>query len=106
MTILQTLIPSIDRSHAVAHSRAHFGQGAGPVVYDNLGCMGTEADLSECRHTPFGHSDCKHDEDAGVTCGRVISLSLFFLLQYKRTLNLIKSFCDKRPVFYHNFFMA
>nr|XP_022312464.1 macrophage scavenger receptor types I and II-like [Crassostrea virginica] len=56
-------------SHAVAHSRAHFGQGAGPVVYDNLGCMGTEADLSECRHTPFGHSDCKHDEDAGVTCG-------------------------------------
>lgn len=69
----QTSIPFNDRSHAVAHSRAHFGQGVGPVVYDNLGCMGTEADLSECRHTPFGHSDCKHDEDAGVTCGRVIS---------------------------------
>ena len=80
VTILQISISSNDRSHAMAHNRAHFGQGAGPVVYDNLGCIGTEADLSECKHAPFGHSDCKHDEDAGVTCGRVISSSLFFFV--------------------------
>lgn len=58
------------RANAAAYGSAHFGQGKGPIVYDSLGCRGSEADLYDCPHDYTGHHDCGHHEDAGVTCGR------------------------------------
>ena len=47
-----------------------FGQGSGPIFWDDVGCTGSEQRLEECPHltTPEGSYDCIHDEDVGVTC--------------------------------------
>ncbi|KAG9264044.1 deleted in malignant brain tumors 1 protein-like [Astyanax mexicanus] len=50
------------------HSSAHFGQGTGPILLDNVGCSGNESSIGECRHSGFGKHVCNHGEDAGVTC--------------------------------------
>uniref|UniRef100_A0A672HCY3 SRCR domain-containing protein n=1 Tax=Salarias fasciatus TaxID=181472 RepID=A0A672HCY3_SALFA len=47
---------------------AHFGQGSGPIWYDNVMCTGSETKLSECRHQGIGSHNCGHVEDAGVVC--------------------------------------
>uniref|UniRef100_A0A673B5P1 SRCR domain-containing protein n=1 Tax=Sphaeramia orbicularis TaxID=375764 RepID=A0A673B5P1_9TELE len=55
--------------HAIhAHSGSHFGRGSGPIWRMMVMCGGEEPVLTHCRHNGFGKSNCKHDEDAGVTC--------------------------------------
>uniref|UniRef100_A0A672HDV4 SRCR domain-containing protein n=1 Tax=Salarias fasciatus TaxID=181472 RepID=A0A672HDV4_SALFA len=51
-----------------APTRARFGQGSGPIWYDNVMCTGSETKLSECRHQGIGSHNCGHHEDAGVVC--------------------------------------
>ena len=53
-----------------AAKRATFGEGNGPIHYENLNCIGSEAHLADCpynrvRYWPFA---CRHSEDAGVVC--------------------------------------
>ena len=47
-----------------------FGQGSGPIFWDDVQCTGTEQRLEDCSHlsTPAGSEDCIHDEDVGVAC--------------------------------------
>ena len=47
---------------------AYFGQGLGPVLLDDVSCVGTEISLEECGHTGIGNIDCHHSNDASVIC--------------------------------------
>ncbi|NXG67986.1 C163A protein, partial [Baryphthengus martii] len=42
--------------------------GSGPIWLDDIECHGNESTLSECKHEEWGQNDCRHGEDAGVTC--------------------------------------
>ncbi|XP_035237545.1 deleted in malignant brain tumors 1 protein-like isoform X48 [Anguilla anguilla] len=59
----------LDCGEAVgAHGTAHFGEGSGQITLDDLGCSGTEGSLDQCSHSGLGIHNCRHHEDAGVTC--------------------------------------
>ena len=54
-------------------TRAHFGQGTGPIWLDNAACTGTEATLFDCPANPIGTHNCDHSEDVGTRCIPVFS---------------------------------
>ena len=56
---------------AVPFTNARFGQGAGPIVMDDVQCTGTEGALMNC--TFFSSHNCVHAEDAGVRCTTIIN---------------------------------
>ncbi|XP_012587783.1 PREDICTED: antigen WC1.1-like [Condylura cristata] len=47
---------------------AAFGAGNGSIWLDEVRCRGGEPSLWACPAAPWGQSDCKHEEDAGVRC--------------------------------------
>ncbi|TNN56332.1 Macrophage receptor MARCO [Liparis tanakae] len=42
--------------------------GSGKIWLDELGCLGIESDIFNCRHSGVGIHNCNHNEDAGVQC--------------------------------------
>ena len=51
-----------------APGQAAFGEGSGPILYDNVACSGTEARLVDCPNAGIGIHNCAHADDAGVVC--------------------------------------
>merc|ERR1719272_1033649 len=52
-----------------AASSAAYGQGSGSILYDDVNCVGTEANLASCpKGRAVGSHDCGHHEDSGVNC--------------------------------------
>ena len=51
-----------------APTQAFFGPGTGRIWYDNVGCDGTERNITQCSHPGLGIENCAHSEDAGVVC--------------------------------------
>ena len=58
---------------AIAYTGAHFGQGTGPILLDDLACTGAEYNLTSCSYDSVT-SDCGHYEDAGVRCSTTCEL--------------------------------
>ncbi|KAJ8032290.1 Neurotrypsin [Holothuria leucospilota] len=45
-----------------------YGQGTGPILLDEVTCMGSETNIAACPSEGWGINDCTHREDAGVQC--------------------------------------
>ncbi|XP_060574189.1 deleted in malignant brain tumors 1 protein-like, partial [Ruditapes philippinarum] len=54
---------------AISYQSAHFGQGSGQILLDDLSCDGSENDIANCGNRGWGTHNCGHHEDAGVRCG-------------------------------------
>uniref|UniRef100_UPI00398F48C2 neurotrypsin isoform X2 n=1 Tax=Pristiophorus japonicus TaxID=55135 RepID=UPI00398F48C2 len=55
-------------SPAKAKSLAHFGEGSGPILLDDVQCTGNELSIDQCPKSLWGEHNCGHKEDAGVSC--------------------------------------
>nr|XP_015201540.1 PREDICTED: CD5 antigen-like [Lepisosteus oculatus] len=53
-----------------AGTEASWGEGNGTVWLDEVTCRGSELHLWDCEHAALGQSDCRHKEDAGVSCAK------------------------------------
>ncbi|XP_031565288.1 uncharacterized protein LOC116300545 [Actinia tenebrosa] len=51
-----------------AHGTAYYGQGTGPMILDDVNCLGNETRLGECSMKEPLNSNCAHSEDAGAEC--------------------------------------
>ncbi|KAK7483846.1 hypothetical protein BaRGS_00024954, partial [Batillaria attramentaria] len=48
---------------------AHYGQGRGPILLDDVRCRGNESSILDCQHRGLGvFWFCDHSEDVGVDC--------------------------------------
>ena len=50
---------------------AAFGQGSGPILLDDVMCLGNENNLLDCGRPPVEQHNCLHSEDAGAVCFNV-----------------------------------
>jgi hypothetical protein len=46
--------------------KAYYGEGSGPILFDDVQCKGYERTLFHCKVNYF--HDCEHSEDVGVDC--------------------------------------
>ncbi|KAK7492484.1 hypothetical protein BaRGS_00016357, partial [Batillaria attramentaria] len=56
-------------SQPVVWGQAHYGQGSGTILLDDVTCRGKESSILDCQHRGLGvFWFCDHSEDVGVDC--------------------------------------
>ena len=56
-----------------------------PIWLDEVQCSSADHYVSECRHNGWGNNDCRHTEDAGVSCtgsGKVEKYNWTFIMYF------------------------
>ncbi|XP_025103064.1 deleted in malignant brain tumors 1 protein-like isoform X2 [Pomacea canaliculata] len=53
---------------AVAVGSNKYGEGSGPILFNNLQCVGNETSLAQCQHSGLYRHSCYHWQDVGVMC--------------------------------------
>ena len=48
---------------------SRYGQGTGPIMLDDVRCVGDETSIFDCPHRGLGVRDCDHNKDVSVSCG-------------------------------------
>ncbi|XP_044516132.1 putative DMBT1-like protein [Gracilinanus agilis] len=51
-----------------APGQNHFVGGSGPIILDDVNCIGNEAKVWQCMHNGWFSHNCGHQEDASVIC--------------------------------------
>ena len=64
--ICDIIIHNTTPTDAVAFSNAYFGAGTGTIYLNDVGCTGSETNLTDC--TRSSTVSCRHLDDAGVRC--------------------------------------
>ena len=65
----QVVCRQLDFPAAIAtRGNAYYGEGSGPILLDDVNCVGTELNIEDCSHRGMRLSNCDHGEDAGVKC--------------------------------------
>lgn len=64
---------------SMAFSNALFGSGTGPIILDDVDCVGHETSLLECSGRLPGEHNCRHTEDASVRCSCMYITLYYFL---------------------------
>ena len=54
-------------SHAI--NTSSIGQESGKIRMNDVDCEGTECSIFNCSHNEMRNHNCRHSQDAGVTCG-------------------------------------
>ena len=54
-----------------AYQGAHYGQGTGSILLDDVNCSGFESTLFSCNHRGVGIHNCDHSKDFSVRCGNI-----------------------------------
>ena len=52
-----------------AYGKARYSKGTGPILLDDVSCLGSESSLFSCGHRGLGNHNCDHNKDASVRCG-------------------------------------
>jgi hypothetical protein len=58
----------LNRDKVKVREEAFYGAGSGPILLDDLMCVGNETDLTTCRDALNEAPNCRHNEDVGVEC--------------------------------------
>ena len=50
---------------------AHYSQGTGSILSDDVSCSGSESSLFSCRRRGVGIHKCDHSKNFSVRCGNI-----------------------------------